>query len=103
MADKSINIPNDDTQNLPFCRLQSVDETSGHSTQWTNQSKFNRKSPKLFSQRIWNYYYKTFEIIVKTVQCPLPPCIKLYSHCSYKREITIFKNKWKTIILLKEY
>ena len=32
MADKLLYIPNDDIQNYPFCRLQLVSETSGHST-----------------------------------------------------------------------
>ena len=32
MADKLMNIPNDDTQNYPFCRLQSFVESFGHST-----------------------------------------------------------------------
>ena len=32
-------IPNDYTQHYPFCRLQSVVETFGHSTKWTKQSK----------------------------------------------------------------
>ena len=27
MTDKLMNIPNDDTQSYPFCRLQLVDET----------------------------------------------------------------------------
>ena len=35
----------DDTQNYPFCRLQLVIETFGHSTELTNYSKFN-KSPQ---------------------------------------------------------
>ena len=45
MADKLMYIPNDDTQIQPFCRLQLVIETFGHSTLWTNKLKFN-KSPK---------------------------------------------------------
>ena len=32
MADKLMYIPDDDTQNYPFCRLQLVIETFGHST-----------------------------------------------------------------------
>ena len=32
IADKLIYISNDDTQNYPFCRLQSVVETFEHST-----------------------------------------------------------------------
>ena len=41
MADKWMYIPSHDKQNYPFCRLQFVDETFGHSAYWTNQSKFN--------------------------------------------------------------
>ena len=32
LADKLMYIPNDDTQNNPFCRLQLVVEMFGHST-----------------------------------------------------------------------
>ena len=41
MADKLIYIFNNDTKNYPFRRLKLVIETFGHSTYWTNQSKFN--------------------------------------------------------------
>ena len=41
MADKLMYIPNDDTQNYPFCNLQLVVETFGHLTRRTNQSKYN--------------------------------------------------------------
>ena len=37
MVDKLIYIPNDDPKNYPFCRLQLVVETFGHSTKLTNQ------------------------------------------------------------------
>ena len=40
MADKLMNIQNDDTQNYPLYRLQLVDESYGNSTYITNQSKF---------------------------------------------------------------
>ena len=46
MADKLMYIPNDDTYNNPFCRLQIVVETYGHSILKTNKSKFI-KSPKV--------------------------------------------------------
>ena len=39
MADKLIYI-----ENYPFCRLQLVVETLGHSTYWTNQSKSNKST-----------------------------------------------------------
>ena len=32
MADKFMHIPNDDTQNSPFCRLQLIVEKFGHTT-----------------------------------------------------------------------
>ena len=32
MIDNLKDLPNDDTQNFPFCRLQLVVETFGHST-----------------------------------------------------------------------
>ena len=35
-------ILNDNTQNYPFCKLQSVGEKFEHSTLWTHQSKFNK-------------------------------------------------------------
>ena len=52
MADKLMNIPNDDSQNYPFCILQLVIETIGHWTLWTNQSKFN-KSQQLLSKHCY--------------------------------------------------
>ena len=42
MADKLEYIPNGDTQIYPYCKLQLVGETLGHSTKLTNQSKFNQ-------------------------------------------------------------
>ena len=44
MADKLMYIPDDATQNCPFCRLQLVVETCGPST---NQPKFNKISQEL--------------------------------------------------------
>ena len=41
MADKFMYIPNDDTQNYPFCTLPLVVETFGHSTKSTNQNLIN--------------------------------------------------------------
>ena len=41
MAVNSTFLPNDDTQNYPFCRLQLVVETFWHWTVVTNQSKLN--------------------------------------------------------------
>ena len=45
MVDKVMYIPNDNTQNYPFCGLQIVAETFGHSTKWTKQSKFKVVKP----------------------------------------------------------
>ena len=40
MTDKLMYIPNVNIQILTFCILKLVDETLGHSTLLTNQSKF---------------------------------------------------------------
>ena len=45
MAEKLMSIPNNDTQNYPFSRLQLVVKMCRHSTELTNQSKFT-KAPK---------------------------------------------------------
>ncbi len=53
-GDKLMNIPNDDTQNYPYCRIQLVD------TQLDEPSKLiQRKSQKLLSQPMRKCYYKT--------------------------------------------
>ena len=41
MADKFMYIPNDDTKNQPFCKLNLTVETLEHSTCLTNQYKFS--------------------------------------------------------------
>ena len=46
MADKFMYIPNDYTQNYPFCRLKLVAEMFKHSTLWNIQLKF-MKVPKV--------------------------------------------------------
>ena len=45
MVNKFMSIPNDNTQNNPFCKLQLVVETFVHLTLETNQSKL--KVPKV--------------------------------------------------------
>ena len=40
MSDKLMKIPNDDTQNYPFCRLKLVIKSFEHATIWTSQLKF---------------------------------------------------------------
>ncbi len=45
MTTKLMYIPNDDTQNYTFYRLQYVVETYEHLSEWCNQLKFN-KSPQ---------------------------------------------------------
>ena len=57
MADNLMYIPNDDSQNYYFFRLQLVVKMFGHSTYCTNLSK---KSLKLLSQQIGKRYYKNF-------------------------------------------
>ena len=47
MVDTLMYIPNDDTQNYTFCKLQLVVEMFERFTCWTNQSKFIR-SPQSF-------------------------------------------------------
>ena len=37
MADKFMYIPNDDTQNYPFCKIQLMVETFGQLNEPTNQ------------------------------------------------------------------
>ena len=59
MADKIKYIPNDDTQNYPFCSLKLFVETFELNTQlneWIKQNSL--KSPKLLSQRIGKRYHK---------------------------------------------
>ena len=56
MANKLIYIPNDDTQNYPFFRVQLVGETFGR---LNKPIKIQLKSPKLLSKRIRTGYYKT--------------------------------------------
>ena len=71
MADKFIYIPNDDTQNYPFCTLKLVVETF--------MSQPIKKFPKLLSQQIRNRYYKTSGISL--INIPLSPiilCLNLY-------------------------
>ena len=46
MTDKLMYIPNEDTQNYPFCRLQLVVETFGHSTSEPNNLN-STKVPKV--------------------------------------------------------
>ena len=73
MADKIIYFPNDARQNYPFCKLQLVVETFGHSTKQTNLSKFN-KSPKSClakKDKIRKRYYKTLWISV--INSPMSP------------------------------
>ena len=57
MADKLMYIPNDDTNNYPFCRLKLVVETFEYTTESTNQK--SPKSSKMLSQWIRKPYYVT--------------------------------------------
>ena len=47
-----------DKQNYPFCRLQLLVETFGHST-LNKLIKIQQESPKLSSQQIRKRYYNT--------------------------------------------
>ena len=71
MANKLMWISNDDTQKYPFCRLQFVVETFGHSTLWTNQSKFT-EVPKVIKPTIKKTCHKTLGTIVRNSQLSLP-------------------------------
>ena len=52
MTNKLMYKPNDDTKKFPFCRLQLVVETIGHSTKLTNQSSSITVLRFLLSQRL---------------------------------------------------
>ena len=73
MADKLIYMPNDDTQNYPFCRLILVVENwNVWNTQHNETTNRNsQKSPNLLGQRITKRYYKTLGTSVITSQSPL--------------------------------
>ena len=71
MAEKLMNIPNDDTQNYSFCRLQLMVKTFGQSTKWTNQSKFNKSPKDCLNQQIRKSYYKTLGTSV--INSPMSP------------------------------
>ena len=70
MDDKLIYIPNNDTQNYLFCRLQLMVEMFEH---WTNEqtNQNSLESPKLFSKRIRKCYCKTLGTSV--INNPLSP------------------------------
>ena len=71
MADKLLYIPNEDTQNYPFCRLQLVVLTFGHSEM--NLSNFY-KSPQSFKANERKRYYKTLGTSVINNPLSPPPC-----------------------------
>ena len=70
LADKLMYIPNDVTQNYPFCRLRLVVETFEHSTKWINQLKFN-KVPKIVKPMNTKRYYQTLGTSV--INSPMSP------------------------------
>ena len=74
MADKLMYIPNDDTQNYTFRRLNLLVETfKTQLNEPTNQSPL--KSPKLLSQRIRKRYYKYLGTgVINSPISPLLPC-----------------------------
>ena len=71
-------IPNDDTQNYPFSRLELVVHKFEHSTKWTKQLKFKKNSSKILSEWIRKHYYKTLETSV--INIPMSPMSKSYVH-----------------------
>ena len=74
IADKLIYIPNDDTQNYPFCRLKFVVETFEHSIKITNQSNFT-KVPKVFKPTNKKTLLYDFEDLYnKQLTVPLSLC-----------------------------
>ena len=79
MADKLMYIPNDVTQNYPFCRLQLVIDMFGHLT--INEIKIlikiQLKSPRLLSQRIRKRYYKT--LVTSVIYSPIFPSSLFHS------------------------
>ena len=75
MADKFMYIPNGDTQNYPFSRLQLVVETFVHST-----SMKIYQSPRLLSKRIRKRYHKTLGTVINS---PISPPSLLIISCVY--------------------
>ena len=75
MADELIYIPNDDTLNNPFCKLQLVVGKLGHYTEWTNQSKF---------KWIRKLYYKTLGTsVIKSPMSPSSLAFYIYLNGTY--------------------
>ena len=64
MADKLMCIPNNGTQNHPFCRLKLVVETFRNCTKWTNQPRLNKSTVGFLSRRIRKRYYQTLRTSV---------------------------------------
>ena len=58
MINKLMYILYDDTQNYPFCRLQLVIKTFGHSTKWQpNQNSIKvPKVVKLTNKKMWKFW-----------------------------------------------
>ena len=83
MADKLMYIPNDDTQNYPFCKLLKHLKTQLNESTNKNSMKANKV---VENQRIRKRYCKTLgtSVIIKTAQCPLPPDLLLNSTSSLK-------------------
>ena len=62
-GNKSMYIPNDDTQNYPFCKLQLVVETFKHSNLNKSTIQNSQKSQKLVSQLIRKRYIKLLGLV----------------------------------------
>ena len=87
MADKFMYIPNDDTQNYPFRRLQLVVETFRHSTKYINQSNligwFIKSSVHTFLPLILIYWRGNFV-------CKYWGCTSIYRPLSYPFKSLIY-------------
>ena len=61
MANKLMYIPNDDTQNCPFCKLKLLVETFEHPTFNTNQTKHQSCEAGKYEnviKKLWGLMYK---------------------------------------------
>ena len=53
-ADKFMYISYENSQNYPFCTSKLVVETFGHSTYWTNHSKFSKSPEGCWAKKLEN-------------------------------------------------
>ena len=97
MTDNIMHIPEDDTQNYPFCRSQLVIEMFGHSTKWTKQSKFRITSnPSLLSQRMRKRCYKTLGTSV--INTPKNKGLNVLANLIYRLALLLQKKRKKPFV-----